>query len=187
MSDKPVGSIRDRISTEETECLTALYIALYHELKARYENETGMPVKEYKRLEPEKIRRFFREFSGWRCSLFNAGALMLSKLLVIHPLPNMNHRTAITWTILFFERNDVRYPSYKVENEKERYKDDCVGYIDESKTFIRAKPKAKAKHLEMTKDWVKRMAGVPVQSGRLASISPVATLLRMLITQSGSS
>ena len=161
-------------------------MALYRELKARYEKETGMPVKEYKRLEPEKIRRFFRDFSGWRCSLFNAGALMLSKLLIIHPLPNMNHRTAITWTILFFERNRIRFPSYKVEDEKARYKEDCVGYINESKGFIRAIPKAKAKHLEMTKTWVKNMAKIPVQSGRLASISPVATLLRMLITQSGS-
>jgi prophage maintenance system killer protein len=121
MLEKQGRNNRDRISDEEAECLTELYVALYHELKARYEKETGMPVNEYKRLEPEKIRRFFWDFSGWRCSVFNAGALMLSKLLVIHPLPNMNHRTAITWTILFFERNLIRFPAYKVEDEKARY------------------------------------------------------------------
>jgi prophage maintenance system killer protein len=169
------------ITTEEAERLTLLYISLYYELRKRYEAETGIPVKEYKRLEPEKIRRFFREFSTWRASVYNAASLMISKLLVIHPLPNMNHRTSITWTILFFRANDVVFPRYDVVQEKERYKSDCVQLIERSKPLLRAKPKKRDEHLRMSKEWIKAMLGRPVQSGRLARISPVATSLRMLI------
>jgi prophage maintenance system killer protein len=184
MAANPVNGPKDTITSNEAEHLTALYISLYHELRARYEKETGVPVKEYKRLEPDKLRRFFLDFSQWRASMYNAGALMISKLLVIHPLPNMNHRTAIMWTILFFRANGIAFPCYNVDLEKDKYKSDCVSYIEQSKPLIKARPKSRAAHLEMTKGWVRELIGTKVQSGRLASISPVATSLRILIAQS---
>jgi hypothetical protein len=105
---------------------------------------------------------------------------MMSNLLVMHGLPNTNHRSTILFIGVIFEDLNIRFPPYKLDSKnKKRWIDDCNRYIAKSKRILYTRKKNKdygKKHQKWTKEWLTDTIGDQSNSSGMMSRNLLTTL-----------
>ena len=101
------------MDTSTSVMLTEKYIQYYHILREEYKLKTGKYPKEYKEdSDREGIERFFKDLEEDDRTIKDISIEMLSKLISLQALPNLNHRTTIVFTRVYLLSNDVYLYEY---------------------------------------------------------------------------
>jgi len=119
------------MDTSTSEMLTKKYIHYYHILREEVKYRTGKYPKEYRDgIHEEGIERFFENFREDNKTIQEISVEILSKLISLQALPNMNHRTTIVFTRVFLLSNEA----YLYEYDERKWEYDR--FSEESKHAI---------------------------------------------------
>jgi len=101
------------MDTSTGKLLTKKYIQYYHILRDEVKRQTGRYPKEYREdIDQEGIEKFFENFREDGKTIKEIAIELLSKLISLQALPNMNHRTIIVFTRVYLLSNDVYLHEY---------------------------------------------------------------------------
>lgn len=159
--------------------LTELYLQCNHTVNEIIKSETGRYPGNYKRMEIAKLNKYFLTISYKATTNFDFAAEVMSSLIVLHGLPNTNHRSTILFTAMVFEVQEIKFPHYGSRTNKKRWIDDCNRYITKSKRILYSRRKDsdyKQKHLEWTKEWLAEAIGTQSNSSGMMSRKSLTTL-----------
>lgn len=97
---------------------------------------SGTPLRWYKKLEVEKLRRVLIGYD-WSGSKLDVAARMMSTTILTHPFPNANHRTSISLARLYLESEGVTWPPYSLRGRGiDRFIAETESHIVQSKYLI---------------------------------------------------
>jgi hypothetical protein len=114
--------------------VTRFAVALFRNLT---KNRAGHPpVRWYKGLDVRALYGRIQAFAGQRGSLVERGAWLLSELIVTHPFPNANHRTALDLVRYYFRLHDVQWPFELRGKGKDRLHRETKAFFIESKYLL---------------------------------------------------
>lgn len=162
--------------------LTELYLQCNHTVNEIIKSETGRYPGDYKRMELAKLNKYFVTISYKATTNFDFAAEVMSGLIVLHSLPNTNHRSTILFTAIIFEVQEIKFPQYGSKSNKKRWIDDCNRYISKSKRILYTRKKDagyKEKHLEWTKEWLAQAIGTQSMSSGMMSRKSLTTLRKI--------
>ncbi|MFA5860068.1 MAG: hypothetical protein WDA16_00085 [Candidatus Thermoplasmatota archaeon] len=74
---------------------------------------SGAPLRWYKKLEVDKLRRVLLGYD-WSGSKLDVASRMMSTTILTHPFPNANHRTSITLAKYYLASEGVQWPPYSL-------------------------------------------------------------------------
>ena len=83
--------------------LTELYLKCNSTVKEIIKAETGRYPRDYKQLELAKMNKYFTILSYKSTTNLDFAAELMSNLIVLHGLPNTNHRSTILFVAMVFE------------------------------------------------------------------------------------
>lgn len=107
-----------RASVEPCEKFRKAYYILYERITIEYEEQTGEPLKKYKKYEPELLETFFTNYRN-DGEIFDQASKILSQLITLQSLPNANHRTAFLFIQFYLNKNGIAIHQY--EEAREQY------------------------------------------------------------------
>ncbi len=114
-------------------------LEIYRALIAQNEKEKGVPVEAYKSIDLNALPDILNRTS-WDGSATDVAGRLASNLILKHPLPNTNHRTAVALVQFYLRRlnTDFAMPetSIKVDPETYDWQEWVNEYINESKRFL---------------------------------------------------
>jgi len=96
----------------------------------------------------------------------------MSRLIVIHGLPNTNHRTTIFFISIILHEMKIKFPGYDLDRNERKWIDECNEYIAKSKGILyRRKEDADygEKHYRRTEEWLARVIGDQSKSSGIMS------------------
>ena len=163
----------------ESNPLTELYLDCNSVVKEIILAEKGRYPREYKRLEKAKLNKYFTTLSYKSTTNIDFASEVLSSLIVLHGLPNTNHRSSIMFTAIILEMLEIKFPHYGSKPNKQRWIDDCNRYITKSKRILYSRkrdPDYKQKHLKWTKEWMAEAVGNQSMSSGMMSRKSLTTL-----------
>jgi hypothetical protein len=166
----------------ELDQLTEMYIKCHFIVNEIIKTDTGRYPRKYKKLELPSINKYFINLPYKSMTNFDFGAEVMSGLIVIHGLPNTNHRTTILFIAVVFEALDIRFPDYDRRKYKKRWIDECNEYIAKSKRILYAREKNadyKQTHLKWTKEWLRKVIGAQSNSSGMMSRKSLTTLRKI--------
>jgi prophage maintenance system killer protein len=151
--------------------------------------DTGRYPRDYKRLELAKLNKYFTTISYKSTTNFDFASEVMSGLIVLHGLPNTNHRSTILFVAMVFEIQKIKFPYYEVKTDKKRWIDDCNRFIAKSKRILYSRKRDsyyQQKHLEWTKEWLAQVIVNQSNSSGMMSRKSLTTL-RKISSSFGSS
>ena len=157
-----------------SEILTDDFIECYKTLRVEYFRENDVFPKEYNELERGLIEKFFQNFDEEGKSVIEIAVELLSGLISLQALPNMNHRTSIAFVNFFLLGNDTVLYGYNDKKEifdrfaeeskwvvlsKRNLEKQLTGREEEEKEWF--EENIFNEHLELSKEYLKKL----IQSG----------------------
>ncbi len=127
----------------DSEKLVSIYLAYHRNVNLLIEKVTGEKPKPYKELEQGKLERMFQCLPQSCDNIIDFCSRIMSNLLRMHALPNTNHRTTIYFIQGILKANEINFPEYDYNENRNRWWDDCNRYICESKYFLKLTRKRK--------------------------------------------
>lgn len=95
----------------------------------------GSTVRWYKNLDVDALRACFQGIP-WNTRL-DVASSMLSRLIVVHPFPNANHRTSLFLTRSYLESEGIRWPHYNLQGRgAARFHRDTHSFFKDSKYYL---------------------------------------------------
>jgi len=170
------------VKKQNLDPLTELYLQCNNTVNDIIKSETGRYPGDYKRLEISKLDKYFNTLSYKATTNFDFAADVMSSLIVLHCLPNTNHRSTLLFTAMILEIQEIRFPHYGSKGNKKRWIDDCNRYIAKSKRILYSRKKDseyKQKHLEWTKEWLAQAIGTQSNSSGMMSRKSLTTLRKI--------
>ncbi len=177
------------MARSDVDPLTELYIKCNSAVRETVKAETGRYPRNYKRLELAKMDKYFTTISYKSMTNLDFASEAMSSLIVLHGLPNTNHRSTILFTAMIFEVQGIKFPHYGSKDNRKRWIDDCNKYITKSKRILYSRkrdPDYKQKHLKWTKEWLAQVVGTQSNSSGMMSRKSLTTL-RNISSSLGSS
>ena len=162
--------------------LTEIYLQCHEAVKEIIKEETGRYPGKYKRFEKAKINKYFDIISYKAINKLEFASETMSGLIVLHGLPNTNHRSTITFINVILKALDIKFPNYVINKNKKKWINECNSYIRKSKRIIYTRKhddKYKEKHLKWTKDWLKEIIGDQSNSSGMMSRKSLITLKKI--------
>jgi hypothetical protein len=162
--------------------LTEIYINCHSVVNEIIKADTGRYPRRYKRFELARINKHFSTLPYKGMSNLDFAVEMTSNLIVLHGLPNTNHRTTILFVAVLFEALDIKFPSYDRRRYKRKWIDECNRYIAKSKRILysrKTNKDYKRKHLEWTKEWLATAIGDQSNSSGMMSRKSLTTLKKI--------
>ena len=162
--------------------LTEIYLQCHEYVKEVKKQESGRYPGRYKRFEKVKINKYFDTISYKAINNLDFASETMSSLIVIHGLPNTNHRTTIYFTGVILKSLDIKFPNYVISKNKKKWINECNRYIRKSKRIIYTRKhddKYKEKHLKWTKDWLRNIVGTQSNSSGMMSRHSLARLKKI--------
>ena len=109
----------NKMDTSTSTMLTEKFIQYYNILREEFKRRTGKYPNEYREdIDREGIEGFFQEFEEDNKTIKEISIGMLSELVSLQALPNMNHRTTLVFTRIFLLANDVYFYEYEERTEE---------------------------------------------------------------------
>ena len=108
--------------------------------------------------------------------------MMMSDLIVTHGLSNTNHRTTILFTSIILKELNIDFPCYDSSKDKDRWIDDCNGFIEGSKRILSERkndPKYGEKHIGWTRKWLTDVTDHQSMSSRMMSFHLLTSLRKI--------
>ena len=168
------------MTKSEYDPLTLIYFQCHEIVMEIVKTDKGIYPRNYKRFEKKRIEKYFRNISYKSKSINDFTTEMMSNLIVIHGLPNTNHRSTILFIGLVLEELDVRFPPYKLDSRgKKKWIDECNRYITKSKRILYTRKRDKGyneKHLKWTKEWLSEIIKDQSNSSGMMSRNLLTTL-----------
>ena len=159
--------------------LTEIYLQCHEYVKEIIKQETGRYPGRYKRMEKVRINKFFETISYKAINRIDFAADTMSGLIVLHGLPNTNHRTTIFFMGIAFEQLGIDFPEYDIKKYRARWIRECNKYIKKSKRILKTRKEDieyAEKHRNWTKDWLSEKVGTQSNSSGMMSRHLLATL-----------
>ncbi len=101
------------MDSSTSKLLTKKYIQYYSILREEVKRQTGNYPKEYREdIDKKGIEEFFNNFQEDDKTIKEIAIELLSKLISLQALPNLNHRTTIVFTRVYLLSNDVYLHEY---------------------------------------------------------------------------
>lgn len=137
--------VADRVEAldDPNAVIAARYIRIFKNVLERNYEEEGERVQAYKNVDPEAIGRALEQ-TDWDGSAVEVAGRLASNLILKHPLPNANHRTAIGMIELYLSRLEPAFtmPATARELEDEYAWMEWVNeYIEQSKRLLTVRRK----------------------------------------------
>ena len=167
------------MAESEIDLLTELYLRCNFVVRETVKADTGRYPRDYKQLELAKLNRYFTTISYKSTTNLDFTSEVMSNLIVLHGLPNTNHRSTILFTALIFEVQGIRFPYYGSKAYKRQWIDDCNKYITRSKRILYSRKvdtEYKQKHLKWTKEWLIQVVGNQSNNSGMMSRKALTTL-----------
>ena len=116
--------------------LMEIYLQCHEYVRAVKKQESGRYPGKYKRFEKVKINKYFDTISYKAINNLDFASETMSNLIVIHGLPNANHRSTIVFIGVVLRALDIAFPNYDVKKYKKRWVGECNRYIRKSKRIL---------------------------------------------------
>ena len=130
--------------SDDNSTIVVRLLEIYRALLAQNEQEEGVPVEAYKNIDADVLPDIF-DRTSWHGSATAVAGRLASNLILKHPLPNANHRTAVALVQFYLRRlnPDFSLPDTSVEVDPESYAwHEWVNeYITESKRLLTVRRK----------------------------------------------
>ena len=162
--------------------LTEIYLQCHEAVKEIIKEEKGRYPGNYKRFEKAKINKFFDTISYKAINKLEFTSETISGLIVLHGLPNTNHRTTLSFIGMILKSLDMKFPNYDIRKNKKKWVNECNRYIRKSKRIIYTRKhddRYKEKHLKWTKDWLSEIIGDQSNSSGMMSRHSLITLKKI--------
>ena len=108
--------------SDDNRTIVVRLLEIYHALIAQNEAEEGVPVEAYKNIDIDALPDVLDQTS-WEGAATDVAGQLASNLILKHPLPNANHRTAVALVQFYLRRLNVEFslPETSVEVDPESY------------------------------------------------------------------
>jgi len=130
--------------SDDNSTIVVRLLEIYRALIAQNESEEGVPVEAYKNIDVDALPDVLDQTS-WDGSATDVAGRLASNLILKHPLPNANHRTAVALVQFYLRRlnSDFSLPETSVEVDPESYdwRAWVNEYITESKRLLTVRRK----------------------------------------------
>lgn len=130
--------------SDDNSTIVVRLLEIYRALIAQNESEEGAPVEAYKHIDVDALPDVF-DRTSWDGSATAVAGRLASNLILKHPLPNANHRTAVALVQFYLRRlnPDFSLPDTSVEVDPESYdwRAWVNEYITESKRLLTVRRK----------------------------------------------
>jgi len=130
--------------SDDNRTIVVRLLEIYRALLAQNEQEEGVPVEAYKNIDVHALPDVLDQTS-WDGSATDVAGRLASNLILKHPLPNANHRTAIALVQFYLRRlhSEFSLPETSVEVDPESYdwRAWANEYISESKRLLTVRRK----------------------------------------------
>ena len=130
--------------SDDNSTIVVRLLEIYRALIAQNEAEEGVPVEAYKNIDVDALPDVLGQTS-WDGSATDVAGRLASNLILKHPLPNANHRTAVALVQFYLRRlnSDFSLPETSVEVDTESYdwRAWVNEYITESKRLLTVRRK----------------------------------------------
>lgn len=130
--------------SDDNSTIVVRLLEIYRALIAQNESEEGVPVEAYKNIDVDALPDVLDQTS-WDGSATDVAGRLASNLILKHPLPNANHRTAVALVQFYLRRlnSDFSLPETSVEVNPESYdwRAWVNEYITESKRLLTVRRK----------------------------------------------
>lgn len=164
--------VADRVEALEdpNAVIAARYVRIFKNVLERNYEEAGERVQAYKNVDPEAIGRALEQ-TDWSGSAVDVAGRLASNLILKHPLPNANHRTAIGTIELYLSRLE---PEFTIPATARELADEYAWmewvdeYIEESKRLLTVRRKGDSSSTSLS-------GGVTSSNGSTASRSGSTT------------
>lgn len=170
------------MAKKDLDPLTELYIQCHYAVNDIIKTETGRYPRKYKRFELSKINKYFLTLPYKSTPNIDFASEIMSKLIVLHGLPNTNHRTTILFIAVVFETLDIRFPNYDSKKHRKRWINDCNRYIVKSKRILYTRKTSttyRERHQNWTKEWLAQATGDQSNSSGMMSRKSLTTLRKI--------
>gem|GEM_PF-514348 len=130
--------------SDDNSTIVVRLLEIYRALITQNEAEEGVPVKAYKNIDIDALPDLLDQ-TLWDGSATDVAGRLASNLILKHPLPNANHRTAVALIQFYLRRlnPDFSLPETSVEVDPESYdwREWVNEYIIESKRLLTVRRK----------------------------------------------
>ncbi|MCO8266052.1 hypothetical protein NKF06_05495 [Haloferax sp. AB510] len=130
--------------SEDNRTIVVRLLEIYRALIAQNEEEEGVPVEAYKKIDVDALPDVLDQTS-WEGSATAVAGRLASNLILKHALPNANHRTAVALVQFYLRRlsPDFSMPETSIEVDPESYdwREWVNEYINESKRLLTVRRK----------------------------------------------
>jgi len=130
--------------SDDNSTIVVRLLEIYRALIAQNESKEGVPVEAYKNIDVDALPDVLDQTS-WDGSATDVAGRLASNLILKHPLPNANHRTAVALVQFYLRRlnSDFSLPETSVEVDPESYdwRAWVNEYITESKRLLTVRRK----------------------------------------------
>lgn len=130
--------------------ITLRYLRLFQEVVKKKERDEGVPPKMYKGRDDEEIAAAL-EHVNWGTIATDVAGELMSSLVLKHPLPNANHRTAISMASWYLKSARSEFSLPELATEDYRWKEWVDEYIVESKRLLTVRRNTTA--FRMLQEW----------------------------------
>ena len=130
--------------------ITLRYLRLFKEVVKKKEREEGKPLRMYKERDDDEIPDAINRVDWGSVATDVAGELM-SSLILKHPLPNANHRTAISMAGWYLKSTQSGFSLPTLATEDYNWKGWVDEYIVRSKKILTVRRNTTA--FEMLQEW----------------------------------
>ena len=162
--------------------LTEIYLQCHEYVKEVKKQESGRYPGKYKRFEKVKIDKYFDTLSYKAINNLDFASETMSNLIVIHGLPNTNHRSTIVFIGVVLKALDIKFPNYDIKKNRKKWISECNRYIRKSKRILYSRKEDnnyKEKHLKWTKDWLSDITRDQSNSSGMMSRKSLTTLKKI--------
>lgn len=130
--------------SDDNSTIVVRLLEIYRALITQNEEEEGVPVESYKKIDVDALPDVLNRTS-WEGSATDVAGRLASNLILKHPLPNANHRTAVALVQFYLRRLNSGFsmPETSVEVDPESYdwREWVNEYINESKRLLTVRRK----------------------------------------------
>ena len=130
--------------SEDNSTIVVRLLEIYRALIAQNEEEEGVPVEAYKKIDVDALPDVL-DRTSWEGSATAVAGRLASNLILKHALPNANHRTAVALIQFYLRRLNSNFsmPETSIEVDSETYdwREWVNEYINESKRLLTVRRK----------------------------------------------
>ncbi|WP_089816132.1 hypothetical protein [Halomicrobium zhouii] len=120
---------------DDNRTIVVRLLEIYEALVSQNEAEEGEPVTAYKSIDIEALPNVL-DRTAWEGSATQIAGRLASNLILTHPLPNANHRTAVALVQFYLRRFDASFMLPETVTGTEEWHAWVDEYITDSKRLL---------------------------------------------------